>query len=672
MKKIHDIKPRVRKPRKPENHLSWSESFWFGHKPAKPSRKRIDYTSLGRRILFATILVALLMLASGRAYVVKADLTSSADLAQQHLNKSLTLLQAGEYDQALDESVKAKAEVEKIKLNLQAWGQDSKYLRLIDYRSDIVGAENLITSIDEVLDIATSTKELIETTATSLSGQKMVDSTNIDFKIDLAVLERHIKEKSDQIDKLNASLKRNKVSSNIVSAQEQQKVIDSFATLSQSLAQIQNNLLPLLKWYSGVDGEKKIMLLLQNNAEIRGSGGFIGSYAIITAKDSSIKRIDFQTNIYKLDKSAEGKVNVAAPPEYDVLYGGKMFLRDANYAVDGPESLGKVQELYQLESEQRLDGIIAIDTSLITSLLKLTGPVEFPDLGLSITSDNFLTTVQAEVEQNYFTRAGALAENEPKKILAQMMPIVLNRTFAKMKDNKSRSEVLKILTNSISAKHIIFYSGSPEIENTLGQLNLSGKLSTANYDYFMSHSTNIGGGKSSLNIAEDVSDEINISDKGEVTHNVTIIRKHQGTGVWPDGTNINLMRILLPNDSEVTDFAATEGNFWPHMDQKRSKEIDHYIGTEAGKTKLSFWMNTPAGSTTQANFSYKSAYKIYTKDSENVYRLFLQKEPGSNANNYHFTIKYPKSWNFVADYVHQDLKYDIALDKDKILELRFR
>ena len=673
MKRIHDIKRRTKRSTQEEGSLSWSESFWFGHKisTGKKDQQKKKNSAFYRNLALLLTVAALMMLAAGRAMVVKAELSKRMDLAKKHLNNSLALINQGKYDDALDESIKAKYEVDKVKLNLQAWGQDSQYLRVIDYRSDFVAAENLISSIDEVLDISTSTKSMIEDISSKLSQQKMSENSDINFHFDIDSLDGYLSNQSMRLADITESLGQKKTSGGIVAVDDQEKILQSFQVLNRAFTEVRENSIPLLKWFLGSDKERKIMLLLQNNAELRGSGGFIGSYAILTVKDSSITRVEFQTNIYKLDTAAAKTLDIPAPPEYDILSDGKMFLRDANYAVDSPESFAKVAELYQLESGQTLDGIVAVDTTLVTSLLQRVGQVDFPQYGLSINADNFLTEVQAEVERTYFIRDGALKENEPKKILAEMMPVILNRTFAKLKDSSSRADILDLFRQLGQAKHLQFFSKDEKIQAILIKYNLSGKLANGDFDYFLSHSTNIGGGKSSLNVSENVKDVVTLNEDGSVEHLVTIKRQHHGNGEWPDYDNVNLMRILLPIGSEVEDFQPAKGNFWPHMDKKNSKQVNHYLGDEGGKEKLSFWMNTLAQSESEVTFRYRSSYKIESANNQRVYKLLLQKQPGSNNNSYQVVIKYPTKWNFVANYLHQDLQYDLSLDKDKLLQWDF-
>ena len=76
----------------------------------------------------------------------------------------------------------------------------------------------------------------------------------------------------------------------------------------------------------------KFLILFQNNAEIRSSGGFIGSFAVAEVQNFELKNLEFNTNIQALDKSFTDK-NYVDPQEplKKFLAGKSWALRDSNY-----------------------------------------------------------------------------------------------------------------------------------------------------------------------------------------------------------------------------------------------------------------------------------------------------------------------------------------------------
>jgi hypothetical protein len=69
-----------------------------------------------------------------------------------------------------------------------------------------------------------------------------------------------------------------------------------------------------------------------------------------------------------------------------------------------------------------LDGVIAINDRLLEQLLRVTGPIEMPEYGKTLTADNVIFELQKSVELEYDK-----AENKPKKIIGDLMPKLLAR-----------------------------------------------------------------------------------------------------------------------------------------------------------------------------------------------------------------------------------------------------
>lgn len=62
----------------------------------------------------------------------------------------------------------------------------------------------------------------------------------------------------------------------------------------------------------GFEEPETYLFLLQNNHELRPTGGFIGTYGILKLQDGEIK--EFETdNIYNLDKSTQPILQESAP-----------------------------------------------------------------------------------------------------------------------------------------------------------------------------------------------------------------------------------------------------------------------------------------------------------------------------------------------------------------------
>lgn len=350
----------------------------------------------------------------------------------------------------------------------------------------------------------------------------------------------------------------------------------------------------------------KYIVLFQNNAELRPAGGFIGSFAVVEFSNYKIKNINFNSNIYKLDKAFTYENNIP-PPEPMRTITDQWALRDANFAVSFPESAEKVKWFYEKESGEKIDGVIAVNASVITDLLKITGPIEMPEYKTSINADNFYSELALKIEKTYFTDTENKQENEPKTILKDLMPQLIAKAY-----QQDKLALLALVYSNLTEKEIQFYSADSNTENAILEANWGGKINSSDSDYLAINNANIGGMKSSLFVKENVDYKVK-QENNILISNLTITRSHAGNYIWPDGLNNNWTRVLVPDGSKLQK-AELNG-------RDITKEI--VVDSEAGKTTFGFWINTAPYTSNVIKLNY--TLPIAT----NKYHLLLQKQSGT-------------------------------------------
>ena len=131
----------------------------------------------------------------------------------------------------------------------------------------------------------------------------------------------------------------------------------------------------------GYPEKSDYLLILQNNDELRPSGGFIGTYGISEALNGDIVKLDTH-DVYHLDMPVKD-VFTAIPPEALKTYLGvdKWYFRDANWSPDWPSSAKNVEKFFYAEDkllpekdqvndfEGEFEGVIAITPDIIENLL---------------------------------------------------------------------------------------------------------------------------------------------------------------------------------------------------------------------------------------------------------------------------------------------------------------
>ena len=146
---------------------------------------------------------------------------------------------------------------------------------------------------------------------------------------------------------------------------------------------------PILAEYSRYDqiipdilgwgGQKRYLVLAEDPAELRPTGGFIGTYGVVTFTNGRITERAFH-DVYQLD--LQDGLPYVQPPDAlkDHLLGDYPWqLADANWSPDFPTSAQDALRLYALESKDTdIDGVIGITTYALDRILDVTGPIAGP------------------------------------------------------------------------------------------------------------------------------------------------------------------------------------------------------------------------------------------------------------------------------------------------------
>ena len=382
------------------------------------------------------------------------------------------------------------------------------------------------------------------------------------------------------------------------------------------LAQHGESLLNILKQSPdlfGSRGDRRYMIIFQNNTELRPTGGFIGSYATLAFKQDGSASFSFGPNIYHAitNQSTWQKLPVPYPILDDQQYGLRVY--EANWNPDFPTSAQLLLKFYESIHSVPAQGVIAIDTSLITDLLAITGPLEFPQYGTTLTADNFLTTVQYKVEKEYFEDAANVAENNPKKILSDLLPVLFKKVGELDWPNKQK--IYQLLSEAVTRRSIQIYSSNEATQNELLKLGIAGEMKQTNSDYLHLNNANVGGFKSSLNVTQEVKLTQRVIGQ-RIQNTLTITRTHTGNGQWPDADNRNYLRIYLPLGTEIV---STDGAF----EQVASTE-------ENGHLCLAGWFTTPVANKKKADI----VYLLPTSIDKHSYSLTWQRQAGEKPTSY--------------------------------------
>jgi hypothetical protein len=125
----------------------------------------------------------------------------------------------------------------------------------------------------------------------------------------------------------------------------------------------------------GADGPRTYLLLVLNNAEIRTYGGIAGAGAVLRFDDGRVS-IERQFSSSDFKKSPTPVIDLSSGTTALFDDHPARFIQNTTSSLDFTESAAAATALWERQTGDRVDGVIAIDAVTISYLLEATGPVQ--------------------------------------------------------------------------------------------------------------------------------------------------------------------------------------------------------------------------------------------------------------------------------------------------------
>jgi hypothetical protein len=203
---------------------------------------------------------------------------------------------------------------------------------------------------------------------------------------------------AERLDRIDSSALMPEVAEPLINARAQlQEVTGALNAASDA-----SRLLPEML---GSDAPRSYLLMVQNNAEARASGGIPGALAVLTLNKGQLS-LGTQSSAGEI-----GIMNPILPIEAEQLdiYSGRLgkYMQDVNLTPDFPTAAASAKSMWERKTGQRVDGVLSIDPVALSYILKATGPVKITDpelialsnaeLPTELNADNVVETLLSDV-----------------------------------------------------------------------------------------------------------------------------------------------------------------------------------------------------------------------------------------------------------------------------------
>ncbi|WP_328460717.1 DUF4012 domain-containing protein [Actinoplanes sp. NBC_00393] len=156
----------------------------------------------------------------------------------------------------------------------------------------------------------------------------------------------------------------------------------------------------LLPGLLGARGPRHYLVLFQNNAEVRATGGMPGAYVVVKADAGAVSISDGGSTTSDLQPFDSPVLRLST--DMESLYTDRLatFPANVNLTPDFPLAAQLARAMYQKRKRLAVDGVIATDPVALSYLLRVTGAVKVSG-GEPLTADNAVRLLLSEVYSRY-------------------------------------------------------------------------------------------------------------------------------------------------------------------------------------------------------------------------------------------------------------------------------
>jgi len=227
----------------------------------------------------------------------------------------------------------------------------------------------------------------------------------------------------------------------------------------------------------GANGPKTYMIAFQNEAESRGTGGLAGAFAIVSADHGRISFDSFQPDD-RLNGVATG-LNFGT--DFEQTYNASDVTgdyRDANTSPHFPYAAQIWSAEWKKVSGQTLDGVLTLDPTALSYLLKVTGPGKLPKGSIvpTVSSSNVVELTQ----QRAYADFGKKEKTQRKIFLLNVARVASDRLLHSSGDTTA---LVRAAGKAAGERRLLFWSADPAIEARISGLAISGATPVTSAPY---------------------------------------------------------------------------------------------------------------------------------------------------------------------------------------------
>jgi len=451
----------------------------------------------------------------------------------------------------------------------------------------------------------------------------------------------------------------------------------------------------------GASEQKSYLILVQNDDEIRATGGFISGVGLLRIDQGRIAELDFQDS-YAVDDLSQPHAEPPLPLRR-YMWAEIWLLRDANWSPDFPTTARVAAQIYDQDQGVAVDGVIAVNQQAVRLMVGALGPLRPEGYEGSVTADNVI-----QLARRYWASplgAEPLEEGTTGDWWVHrkdFMEALLKATMAKLEGGFTSADGMELasaLRQGLEERHLLIWLDDPAAAELLRDGGWDGTIQATEGDYLMVVDSNMGFNKVNPNVEEAIDYGVTISEDGSTKAMVTTTYHNKSTREVEecvqearyDLTYEGMMnrcywdylRVYVAQGARLIE--ATRNPLPPGSLCRRLSGAGEGSGPpdigppEKGKEVFGTFFVIPPGESKEVRFAYELPSGILERTGDAYrYSLLIQKQPGAKALPVQVTVELPPGAKLVAAEPEPSaveghiVRYQVSLATDRRIELIFR
>jgi hypothetical protein len=394
----------------------------------------------------------------------------------------------------------------------------------------------------------------------------------------------------------------------------------------------------------GADQPRTYLILVQNEEELRATGGFISAAGRVTLDAGKIISLTIEDS-YAVDDFTTPYPDPPIPLR-DYMGSDLWVFRDSNWSPDFPTAALLASQLYTQTRGGHIDGVIAINQNVVGALVDGFSRLSIDGQTINTAADLRAYMHAAWAPTTQTSAAEWIAQR--KNFMGRVMQTLLERMI-NGGGQVNWSTLGQALNRTLHSRDLLITLADPALNAPLHAARLDGALRSSDGDYLMVVDTSMGFNKVSSVMQQTIHYSVTLSHDSAPQATLSWVYTNtnpplRGCIHQPPNYDLNTTyqeliqqcywlyrRVLAPSGAALT--SASRHPTGPgELNTGLLSDGATRVSEEDDKTVFGTLLIVPRGQRVESNLSYTlPASVVQPNDGKQLYHLIWQKQPGAAA-----------------------------------------